>query len=115
MQTSNTDAISFYTKHGFEQGEMLENYYKRIVPPHCLLGLSSRARAHGASVELGSARAPAGWVRRATTAKGESEPAKHFHAVEDQGGGGRVASWRLHVATRPPRGKDNTRGLLPSP
>ena len=35
VQTSNTDAISFYTKHGFEQGEMLENYYKRIVPPHC--------------------------------------------------------------------------------
>ena len=35
VQISNNDAIAFYTKHGFEQGEMLENYYKRIEPPHC--------------------------------------------------------------------------------
>ena len=35
VQISNADAIAFYTKQGFEKGEMLENYYKRIEPPHC--------------------------------------------------------------------------------
>lgn len=36
VQTSNTDAIRFYTERfGFTQGERIENYYKRIDPPHC--------------------------------------------------------------------------------
>ena len=37
VQTSNVDAIRFYTERfGFEQGERIENYYsKRISPPHC--------------------------------------------------------------------------------
>jgi N-alpha-acetyltransferase 50 len=35
VQTSNTDAIEFYRKHEYEIGEILENYYTRIDPPHC--------------------------------------------------------------------------------
>lgn len=38
VQVSNVDAIRFYTsKFGFTQGELVENYYKRINPPHCFL------------------------------------------------------------------------------
>jgi predicted GNAT family acetyltransferase len=38
VQISNVDAIRFYTERfGFSQGEMVENYYKRISPPHCYL------------------------------------------------------------------------------
>ena len=38
VQISNDDAMNFYkTRFGFEQGEMVENYYKRIDPPHCYL------------------------------------------------------------------------------
>ena len=34
VQTSNTDAIEFYTKRGFVLGEEVKDYYKRIEPPH---------------------------------------------------------------------------------
>lgn len=35
VQTSNEDAIRFYEKFGFEKGELVEGYYKRIDPPDC--------------------------------------------------------------------------------
>ena len=38
VQTSNTDAMKFYgEKFGFERGELVENYYKRI---DCLIRFS---------------------------------------------------------------------------
>lgn len=37
VQISNQDAINFYERLGFEKGEMVENYYKRIDPPHCYI------------------------------------------------------------------------------
>ena len=38
VQTSNADAMEFYEKKfGFERGELVENYYKRIDPPHCYI------------------------------------------------------------------------------
>lgn len=38
VQISNTDAMKFYVDgFGFEKGEMVENYYKRIDPPHCYI------------------------------------------------------------------------------
>lgn len=38
VQTSNEGAMKFYIDgFGFEKGEMVENYYKRIDPPHCFI------------------------------------------------------------------------------
>jgi len=38
VQVSNRDAIRFYTERfGFVQGELVENYYRRVDPPHCYL------------------------------------------------------------------------------
>ena len=38
VQISNDDAIKFYTtRFGFVKGDMVENYYRRIDPPHCYL------------------------------------------------------------------------------
>ena len=38
VHISNDDAIRFYVeKFGFIQGPMVENYYRRIDPPHCYL------------------------------------------------------------------------------
>lgn len=37
VQTSNESALLFYDSHGFERGEVLLNYYKRIDPPDCYI------------------------------------------------------------------------------
>ena len=34
---SNEEARQFYLCNGFEQTGMIENYYKRIEPPHCFI------------------------------------------------------------------------------
>jgi hypothetical protein len=35
VQTSNVDAVRFYSRLGFEVTETVENYYRGIEPPHC--------------------------------------------------------------------------------
>jgi ribosomal protein S18 acetylase RimI-like enzyme len=36
VQTSNTDAMDFYiNRFGFVKGDLVQNYYQRIVPPDC--------------------------------------------------------------------------------
>lgn len=35
VHVDNADALQFYKKFGFEQGEMIQNYYKHVDPPHC--------------------------------------------------------------------------------
>lgn len=37
VQINNSDAIQFYTHHGFEQVGVIREYYKRIDPPDCFL------------------------------------------------------------------------------
>lgn len=37
LMYSNEEARQFYISHGFEQTGMIENYYKRIEPPHCFV------------------------------------------------------------------------------
>jgi ribosomal protein S18 acetylase RimI-like enzyme len=38
VHVANVDAIRFYTdRFGFVQGDLLENYYRRIDPPHCYI------------------------------------------------------------------------------
>ena len=37
VQTSNEDAINFYSKHGFIKKDIIRNYYKRIEPPDCYI------------------------------------------------------------------------------
>merc|ERR1711934_100104 len=34
VQEGRDDAVAFYQKHGFVQGEALQNYYKNADPPH---------------------------------------------------------------------------------
>uniref|UniRef100_A0A7S4IVJ0 N-acetyltransferase domain-containing protein n=1 Tax=Odontella aurita TaxID=265563 RepID=A0A7S4IVJ0_9STRA len=44
VQINNDDAMKFYIEgFGFEKGPMIENYYKRVDPPHCYL-LSKKLR-----------------------------------------------------------------------
>ena len=44
VQINNTDAMKFYMeKFGFDKGKMVENYYRRIDPPHCYI-LSKKLR-----------------------------------------------------------------------
>jgi ribosomal protein S18 acetylase RimI-like enzyme len=37
VQTSNDEAIQFYKRFGFEIGEVIQNYYTRIDPPHAVI------------------------------------------------------------------------------
>jgi len=37
VQVSNEDALGFYKRHDFAVVQRLENYYKRIEPPHCFV------------------------------------------------------------------------------
>lgn len=37
VQVNNDEAIHFYRKLKFEQGERIENYYRRIEPPHAVV------------------------------------------------------------------------------
>lgn len=33
VQTNNDDALGFYESMGFDKGEVVKDYYKRIEPP----------------------------------------------------------------------------------
>lgn len=46
VQTSNDDARQFYSSHGFEQTDMVLNYYKRIEPPHSFVLKKSLKEGH---------------------------------------------------------------------
>ena len=35
VQVSNDEALKFYQRHGFVVSGTIENYYKRVEPPHC--------------------------------------------------------------------------------
>lgn len=37
VQTCNEEAMAFYERFGFERAEIIENYYRRIDPPHALV------------------------------------------------------------------------------
>lgn len=37
VQTSNEDAIRFYTQRGFRETGIIQNYYRRITPPHAVV------------------------------------------------------------------------------
>lgn len=37
VQISNTEAIEFYVRRGFRVAETLQNYYRRIQPPHAVV------------------------------------------------------------------------------
>lgn len=53
VQTSNEGAMKFYVDgFGFEKGERVENYYKRIDPPHCFI-LRKRLEKTGGEVKSG--------------------------------------------------------------
>lgn len=37
VQTSNEDAIRFYRERGFQEAGIVQNYYRRIDPPHAVI------------------------------------------------------------------------------
>merc|ERR1712166_421628 len=37
VQQGNDDAVNFYAKFGFEVGDEVKDYYKRIDPPHAII------------------------------------------------------------------------------
>ena len=37
VQISNLDAKAFYEKHGFKDDGIINDYYKKIDPPHCYI------------------------------------------------------------------------------
>jgi len=45
VQVNNNYAINFYKRFGFEVGETLFNYYKRIQPPDCFV-LTKKVNRH---------------------------------------------------------------------
>lgn len=54
FQTSNAEAIRFYQRFGFEVGETIPGYYKRLDPPDAVL-LRKRLQPGGAAVANGEA------------------------------------------------------------
>jgi len=58
VQTSNADAINFYSKFGFVTREIIKNYYKRIEPPDCYI----------LSKTLGRGKNARDWKRETSTA-----------------------------------------------
>ncbi|PNW86932.1 hypothetical protein CHLRE_02g101850v5 [Chlamydomonas reinhardtii] len=37
VQVDNEDAIRFYQRHGFEKGEVVKDYYKKLSPPDAVV------------------------------------------------------------------------------
>ena len=48
-QTSNHEAIAFYERFGFEAGEVVPAYYKRLDPPDAVILTKRLGSSSGAS------------------------------------------------------------------
>lgn len=67
VHTANEDAQTFYTRAGFEKGELIERYYRGITPPDAYVfrrrvngGVAAAAAAAGSAVAAPVAVVPAG-------------------------------------------------------
>lgn len=58
-QVNNEEAIKFYTRHGFQVGDTIAGYYKRLDPPDAVLLSKALQPAAGQSGGGGGANGAA--------------------------------------------------------
>ena len=88
VHVSNRDAIRFYTERfGFDQGEILQNYYRRLDPPHCYV-LSKQIELAATSTTMtttAAARTPSSATT--TTATAAAAPPDDATTASEEGQG----------------------------